>query len=87
MFCKEYFSHMIFLVYMIYLFLICIYIRGDFLATYCMYIIFKRGKILYIRGINFMVMHTHMVPDSNNECTLCGVVGGMGLIIHRVYIW
>jgi hypothetical protein len=56
---------------MIYLFLTCVCIRGDFLATYCMHIILKRErreKILYIRGINFKLMHTSG-PNSNNECT------------------
>ena len=52
-------------IYMIYLF------RGDFLASYYTCIIFKKGKILYVRDIDFKVTHMHMVPGSNNECTPC----------------
>ena len=39
------------------LFLICVCIRGDILTTYCMDIIFKRKKILYMRGIDSKVTH------------------------------
>ena len=56
--------HMIFSVYTcgwgLYdlVFLTCVCIQGDFAATYYMYVIFKRVELLYIRGINFKVMHT-----------------------------
>ena len=32
-------------------------IQGDFLGTYCMYIILERGAFLGIRGINLKVMN------------------------------
>ena len=44
--------------YIIYLFITCVCIRGDFATPYCTYINLKREKILYIKGINFKVMHT-----------------------------
>ena len=44
-------------IYFKYQFLTCVCIRGEFLATYCTYIDFKRGIILCIRGIDFWVMH------------------------------
>ena len=45
------------MVYMIYLFLTYACVLGDFPTTYCTYIILKGGGILYIRDINFKVMH------------------------------
>ena len=55
-------------VYMIYLILTCSCFWGDFLPTYCVYIVFKKGKLLCIRGIKLRVMHV-VDPISNNECT------------------
>ena len=63
---KPYFNHICHMtfwrihmitVYMIYLFLTYACVLGDFPTTYCTYIILKGGGILYIRDINFKVMH------------------------------
>ena len=68
-------------VYMTYLFLTCVCIQGDFLTIYWMCIIFKRGEILYVRGINFKVIHA-CFPSSNNECTPHGILRILGVYIY-----
>ena len=52
---------------MIYLFLTCLYVWENFQPKYYTYIIFNKGKLLYIRRINLRAVHARG-SGSNNEC-------------------